>query len=54
MPDTPLEFVDETEEPHLHGTTSQGRLTGWEDVVFLVGESDDEPTPGSGGSKQGG
>ena len=54
MPDKPFEFVDESEEPHASGTVSQGRLTGWETVVFLVGESDDDPAPSSGTADQGG
>jgi len=42
MADKPFDFVDESEEPHAHGTVSRGRLTGWESVVFLVAEPEDD------------
>jgi hypothetical protein len=53
MGDKPLEFVDESEEPHLQGTLSRGGLTGWETVVFLVGE-DDDSTSSPGNADEGG
>jgi hypothetical protein len=37
-----FEFVDESEEPRAPGGVPRGGLTGWESVVFLVGDSEEE------------
>jgi hypothetical protein len=52
MADKPFDFVDESEEPHLHGTASRGRLTGWESVVFLVAEPEDDAMSSPGATDE--
>ena len=52
MGDQQFEFVDESEEPHLRGTPSPGTLTGWETVVFLVAEPDDDTNVTPGGADE--